>query len=163
MISVGVDPGVTGALAIVPTGGSASVFDTPTKKPMFGKRVIDVIAAKALLPEFRQSPPPYTVFIEDVGGMRGDAPSSSFNFGFTTGMWHALFDLLKIKVILVGIQSWKKAFGLWGIADEKMRKTAARVKASDLFPHLAPQLERVKDHGRAEALLIAEYGRRQNE
>jgi crossover junction endodeoxyribonuclease RuvC len=43
-----------------------------------------------------------------------------------------------------------------GVAD----KDAARMRACQLFPSAANMLERKKDDGRAEALLIAEYGRR---
>jgi hypothetical protein len=39
-------------------------------------------------------------------------------------------------------------------------KDNSRVKAMELFPALTDDLARVKDDGRAEAVLLAEYGRR---
>ncbi len=39
-------------------------------------------------------------------------------------------------------------------------KEDSRALAIQLFPALAEELKRVKDEGRAESLLIAEYGRR---
>ena len=46
------------------------------------------------------------------------------------------------------------------MADQGKEKSAARFKAMALFPSLADQLKLVKHDGRAEALLLAEYGRR---
>jgi hypothetical protein len=49
-------------------------------------------------------------------------------------------------------RSGERACGLcWAQNDSRM-------KAVERFPSLEPQLKRVKDHGRAEALLIASFG-----
>jgi len=53
---------------------------------------------------------------------------------------------------------WKKAMSIPAGSE----KGASRVLASRLFPYLAPQLARVKDDGRAEALLLAVYVQRLN-
>jgi len=50
-------------------------------------------------------------------------------------------------------QIWKKAFSLG------KDKEQTRLRAQQLFPGTA--LRRKKDHGRAEALLLALYGQRQ--
>ena len=50
-------------------------------------------------------------------------------------------------------RSGERASGLWGWAQND-----SRMKAVERFPSLEPQLKRVKDHGRAEALLIASFG-----
>jgi hypothetical protein len=46
------------------------------------------------------------------------------------------------------------------MADQGKEKSAARFKAMALFPSMAEHLKLVKHDGRAEALLLAEYGRR---
>lgn len=51
--------------------------------------------------------------------------------------------------------SWKRMFGLIGGEQNKPSSTAL---ALSFFPDLAPRLKRVKDHNRAEAVLIASYG-----
>ena len=82
--------------------------------------------------------------------------SSSFCFGEGKGMWEGILAALNIPVELVSPQRWKKEI----MADQGKDKSAARFKAMALFPSLADQLKLVKHDGRAEALLLAEYGRR---
>ncbi|MDO8605136.1 MAG: hypothetical protein Q7R40_01240, partial [Phaeospirillum sp.] len=50
---------------------------------------------------------------------------------------------------------WKRTLGLL-----KADKAASRARAVELYPEVAGRLTRVKDHGRAEALLLAEWLRR---
>ncbi|KAL9268539.1 Holliday junction resolvase MOC1, chloroplastic-like protein, partial [Drosera capensis] len=50
----------------------------------------------------------------------------------------------------------KNSFELTGSGTSK---DESRKLASALFPSLSPMLKRKKDHGRAEALLIAAYGK----
>ena len=51
---------------------------------------------------------------------------------------------------LVTPQAWKKRFGL------NSDKEQARSKAIELYPNAS--LDRKKDHGRTEAILIARFG-----
>lgn len=61
----------------------------------------------------------------------------------------------------VSPQTWKKEiFKGAEILKGKEGKARARARAAELFPSLADQVARVKDDGRAEALLLAEYARR---
>lgn len=53
---------------------------------------------------------------------------------------------------LVTPQAWKKAFGL------HQEKADSRACAARLYPSAKPGLARVKDHNRAEAILIAHFG-----
>lgn len=46
------------------------------------------------------------------------------------------------------------------LRDAGKEKDAARVKAMQLFPQVADQLSRKKDHGRADALLICAWAQR---
>lgn len=46
------------------------------------------------------------------------------------------------------------------LADMRQDKGASRVRAQQLFPNAAAQFAMVKDDGKAEAVLLAEYGRR---
>ncbi len=62
---------------------------------------------------------------------------------------------LGVKVVPVSAKRWKPVFGLSGPG---VTKAHSRYMASALFPHLEKELSRQKDHGRAEALLIAVYG-----
>lgn len=60
------------------------------------------------------------------------------------------------SVVPVPSMTWKSDLELAG---GRCTKDDSRRIASTLFPSLSPLLERKKDHGRAEALLIAAYGK----
>lgn len=96
------------------------------------------------------------LIIEQVHAMKGQGVTSVFDFGMGFGLWLGIINALQIPYTQVTPQKWKKEM-MQGIAD----KDAARVMACRLFPMYANQMNLVKHHGRAEALLMAEYGRRQ--
>ena len=80
--------------------------------------------------------------------------SSSFNFGMSYGIALGVVGALKIPVVHVSPGKWKKYFGL--TAD----KEQSRKLAIDKWPG-CEHFRRKKDNGRAEALLLAEYWRRE--
>jgi len=161
---IGLDPGVTGAIARLyePVGGGlvAQVWDTPTGKD--GKRTIFLPAEMRALLADAVGDKVTTVFIESVHSMPKQGVSSSFGFGVGYGMWIGLVAGLGLPYELVTPQRWQSVMmaGLPKEPDKKKRKDASRARAQQLFPSLVSQLNRVKDDGRAEALLIASYGRR---
>ena len=70
--------------------------------------------------------------------------------GYGFGIWIGLLAALQLPYSWVRPQVWKQAMGL-GKAKEP-----SRLRAMQLFPRA--DLRRRKDHGRAEALLLAWYG-----
>lgn len=90
--------------------------------------------------------------IESVHSMPGQGVSSSFKFGIAFGMAIAIMERINCPWMLVTPQKWKKEMGLTSDKDESLEM------ARQLWPN-AP-LERKKDNGRAEALLMAEWLRR---
>jgi len=92
------------------------------------------------------------VILERVASRPGQGVVSMFKFGMAFGGAQALMYRFKSRFEYVTPQVWKKALKI--DSDKKHSLALAR----ELFP-LAP-LARVKDGGRAEALLIAEYFRR---
>ena len=95
------------------------------------------------------------VFLEKVHSMPKQGVASTFKFGMAFGGALALARRFKTTMYMVTPQVWKKALKI--DSDKKVSLNLAR----QLFP-LAP-LSRVKDGGRAEALLIAHYGIKSNE
>ncbi len=75
-----------------------------------------------------------------------------FTIGVGFGAWLGLLGALEIPYTRVRPARWKHALGLRG-----KDKEAARLRAQQLFPSADLQLK--KHHGRAEALLLASYGR----
>ena len=155
---IGIDPGLTGAIAICRYEKSnknlnfMAVFDVPTKKNKGGKNRTDLDALSLLIESYAQEIE--LVLIEEVGqiGTKAD-PFSSFVFGFTTGATHGVvaahIGAKKIKTVKPNV--WKAALGL------DANKDKAIIKAKRLFPAAEKFLKRKKDHGRAEALLLAYF------
>jgi crossover junction endodeoxyribonuclease RuvC len=85
--------------------------------------------------------------------------AGAFNFGLSTGIVRGILAANRIPFELVHPSVWKRAMGLtrFGCETQPENKTRARALASQLFPTLADQFKRVRDDGRAEALLLAVY------
>jgi len=156
MIVIGIDPGQTGAVVALEREGPV-FYDTPTatfKKSGGGNKTDFVPAAMAnILRDY--DPLNCHVFIEQVGGMPGQGVTSMFGFGKGYGMWIGIIAALRIPHTFVTPQRWKKEFMLG-----KSDKDDGRLRAIELFPAAAEDLKLKKHIGRADALLIAEYGRR---
>ncbi len=156
---VGIDPGLTGALAVVVTGGpetEARVWDTPTAKVSRGYEYLVASMHELLqLPEGAE----IVAAVEQGIAMPRQSSSSTFKTGRGIGLWEGLLAGMGIPYEMVTVHRWKAALGIAKGAD----KATSRVLAQRLFPQLADQFARVKDDGRAEAILIALWLRRQYE
>jgi len=92
--------------------------------------------------------------LEKVHAMPGQGVTSMFSFGEGYGVWQGILAGLQIPFDLVAPQTWKKHT----MRDCSKEKGASMVKALQLYPQADIRLK--KHHGRADALLIAEYLRR---
>lgn len=162
MIYIGIDPGLSGAVAFLPgsdvNGMDARVEDTPIMDVGGDDKVrrkYNVPAMAALLKPYSYGTD-VTVVLESVHSMPKQGVASSFTFGEGLGIWKGIIGTLGFTLEMPSPQRWKKEM----LADQGKDKSASRYKAIQLFPQLAAQLSRVKDDGRAEALLMADYGRR---
>ena len=154
MIIAGIDPGKTGALAITYPDGAVQVFDVPRIK-LRGKEVPawhDWHRTWSAAFDFAG---PDLVMIEDVSSRPGQGVTSMFTFGRTLGFVHALAVGSGASVQTVTPSVWKGKMGLLNSS-----KGASREKATALYPRALGLLGRVKDDGRAEAILLAHYGRK---
>lgn len=149
---IGIDPGVSGALAVIHPDGEVSLYDMPTALVGKTRKRSEVVEGQLRFLLALEADPGCVCFIEQVSAMPGQGVSSMFGFGVSYGIVRGVVAGLGIRAELVTPQAWKKHFGLLG-AD----KDAARAVASRLFPNVS--LARKKDVGRADALLLAEYGR----
>lgn len=151
MIYLGIDPGLDGAMAVIFADGLVRIYDAPTAKDG-GKRRYLLADMRRLVGAF--GPDMTRAAIERVHSMPKQGVASSFNFGEGFGLWQGLLAGLGIPFDLVTPQAWKKVM----LAGAGKDKAAARIRAQQLFPDAELNLK--KHHGRAEALLIAEYRRR---
>jgi len=152
-VFIGVDPGVTGAVAAVDDRGDfVDSFDVPTFK--IGKRAC--IEPKTLVEMIEEIPGTISrVCIEEPGPRPGEGVCSSFTSGRAFGVLLGVFVAMQAPVVLVKPAKWKKVYGLSG------DKEQSRAEAILMFPEA--RLSRKKDHNMAEALLIADYARRMHD
>ncbi len=158
MIIVGVDPGKRGALArLDPDGSLCAIHDMPAD--VYGvARVLRDWAGEVIPDDF--------VCVVEQQWLRADQKGTS-NFLIHVGEIRGAAAALGYTVRDVAPQKWKRAFDLVltvpmkesGITARGM-KTLSRAKAAELWPEQADLFKRVKDDGRAEAALIAEWYRR---
>jgi crossover junction endodeoxyribonuclease RuvC len=152
---IGIDPGITGAVAFLTDDGEIEIVDTPTYQD--GNRTrIDAAHCSNILNDLILSDG-VNVFIEKSQPMPRDGCVQSFGTGYSFGLWVGILAALEIPYTLITPQAWKKAM----MPGEAKEKDASRIVARRLWPQQTEQyLSRKKDHGRADALLMAEYGRR---
>ena len=149
---IGIDPGLSGAIAgLAPDGTREALYDTPvlTLRTSRGSRTeYDIAGLVALLAPY--SGPQSHVIIEEAQAMPGQGTRSMCTIGRGFGVWLGMLGALGLAHTRVRPGVWKKALGL------TRDKEQARLRAMQLSP--GADLRRKKDHGRAEALLLAWYG-----
>lgn len=167
MIYIGVDPGISGALAVL-DGDTNEVefFDTPCVTIKVGKSMKNEqnAAQIVLMLQSVTANQEALVTIEKVqampgGGERSMGATSAFSFGKGFGMWLGILAALQLPFEQVHPMTWKSKM-MFGAAKEK---DASRVRAMEMFPKAAKHLNLKKHHGRADALLLAAYGRKTHE
>jgi len=95
------------------------------------------------------------VYLEEGGVEFGFSAQTAFVQGYNFGLWRGVFAAAELDVKIVKPQAWKAAMGLKFKGSTKDDSIAM---AKMLFPEVASELSRKRDHGRAESLLIAAYG-----
>lgn len=161
---LGIDPGLSGGLAVISRPGAILHYQRMPVKPILdeagkktGKKIIDIGQVAALIARFE----PNHVFIEKVHAMPGQGVTSMFTFGMGFGMLLGLTYSLEamLHTELVTPQRWQK---LLYSSMPSMENTPAKAKAMITFCHLWPDLQAdgVSHDGVIDSLLIAEYGRR---
>jgi crossover junction endodeoxyribonuclease RuvC len=158
MLIVGIDPGLSGAIAFVNDGELLSVADLPLVEVQHGKG-----SRKELSPALLHDMLIHTDFrigkaiVEHVGASPQMGSVSAFRFGENFGAILAVLACCGIRTELVRPAAWKKAMALGP------DKALSRAMAIKLWPMQSEYFARVKDDGRAEAALLAEFGRRWTE
>jgi crossover junction endodeoxyribonuclease RuvC len=149
MIWIGIDPGLrSGAIgAIDHDGRFVGVHDIAAD----GDK-IDARALKRVILDLTVPGDDYAICVEQVWALPKQGVSSSGKFMRAYGAIGAVCELLCDRVVYVTPRAWKTEMKV--TADKDQSLVAARL----MFPQAILQLK--KDHGKAEALLIAEYARR---
>ncbi len=147
MIFLGIDPGKTGAIAAI--DGKGKLIDL-ADMPIAGSE-INVAGLVSLLSQWDEA---RMATVEKTQAMPAIPRSTAHSLGLSEGVAIGVIVGLYIPLRSVRPAIWKRAMNVSADKDE------ARSAALRLFPDGADSLARKKDHGRAEAMLLAEYGRR---
>lgn len=156
-ITIGIDPGLTGALATLLDGEPGPMLDMPTTRTD-GVHEVNARELARWLRELRAAHPGAYVMacLEAVSAApmagRKQGTKSMFNFGDGFGQVKGVLASLGIPTHRVLPQVWKRHFHIPGKADAP---DAGRQMAILRFPSAADRLQRKKDSGRADALLLA--------
>jgi len=145
--SIGIDPGQKGGIAAIDSLGE--VPTSTIKMPMVGKD-FDIPTICNILNQF---PPELTVVtIESVHSMPGQGVASTFSFGRGYGILIGASIALGFKTEFVPPQTWKKEV----LLGTKKDKDAALSYVNRVYPE-----NNIGRHdGMADAICLAEYGRR---
>ena len=151
MLTVGIDPGLTGAVAFLRNGEYVALFDIPTTLKGSGsvKQEVEPGGLKRMFLERLEGREDVAIALERVSAMPGQGSSSVFSFGDTYGCCRSVASLTGYPLHLVTPTTWKKHFGLGRDKEE------SRALASRLFPGAELHLKKHAD--RAEALLMARW------
>lgn len=164
MIVLGIDPGLSGGLAIVGGGNDRARVINCMSVPVTGegaKRRPEFLAILA----FIEDNPPDAAFIERAQAMPDQGSSSGFIYGRAVGYLEAAVAGMRIPLHVIESSAWKKHYALSGRDHRGDKLGSPQVKensrqmALQRIPTSAPYLTRKLDHNRAEAILIAAYGR----
>ena len=151
MLTLGADPGLTGAVAILDGDGvPVLVADLPIVRDR-SLAWVDGSQLPVLIVEALQGRPCRAI-VERVASMPKQGVASSFQFGVSFGSLLALLQSLSLPIELVTAAQWKRQLGL------SSDKRASLDRARLAFP--AADLGLAKHHGRAEALLLAHWAMR---
>lgn len=161
-VVLSIDPGQSGALASLADGKFDSVCDMPVLPRRTKGFAVDGRALAAAVRDIlRRHPAAYHLAVLELvsampsipgvdGQRRGMGATSAMHFGEAIGTARGVLETLGLPIVVVTPQKWKGAYGLTG-----SEKDFARGACIARLPAAAPYLQRKKDHGRADALLMA--------
>jgi crossover junction endodeoxyribonuclease RuvC len=153
MIHIGIDPGLSGAIAAILPDSTIEFHDMPVLT-VKGRQILNYAGLAHIVRRY-SGDGDCMATIELVGAMPGQGVSSMFKFGQCYGAALATLASLQIPYQCITPPVWKRSYRLVGC-----EKDEARARALELFPQCVGDLKLKKHHGRADALLLAEYGRR---
>ena len=150
---IGIDPGLSGAIAILENNKVLNLFDMPVmsegkknKKQLNSSHLVNIIKENIAQNE------EIAVVVEQVNAMPGQGVTSMFNFGQTFGAIKGLCAALELPIYFARPSKWKKHFELINSS-----KDASRTKVIEMYPKLSNQLTKKKDVNKSDAILIARF------
>ena len=149
---IGIDPGLSGAIAILENNKVLKIFDIPVMaEGKKNKRQLNSALLVNLLKENIINNEDVAVVVEQVNAMPGQGVTSMFNFGQTFGAIKGICAALNLPIFFVRPSKWKKHFDLINSS-----KDSSRTKAIEMYPKLSNLLAKKKDVNKSD-ILIARF------
>ena len=150
---IGIDPGLSGAIAILENNKVLRIFDMPVMpEGKKNKRQLNSAQLVKLLKDNILKNEDISVVVEQVNAMPGQGVTSLFNFGQTFGAIKGVCAALGLPIFFVRPSKWKKHFELINSS-----KDSSRTKAIEMYPALSNDLAKKKDVNKSDAILIARF------
>ena len=152
---IGIDPGLSGGIAILDDLKIFDIYDMPIMSE--GKKNKNQLNSAQLVNITKKniiSNGDTFLIVEQVSAMPGQGVTSMFNFGQTFGSIKGICAALNLPIFYVRPAKWKKHFDLINSS-----KDASRTKVIEMYPSISPRLTKKKDVNKADAILIARYFR----
>ena len=135
---IGIDPGLSGAIAVLENNKVLNIFDMPVmSEGKKNKRQLNSAHLVSLLKENMKFNEEVAVVVEQVNAMPGQGVTSMFNFGQTFGAIKGVCAALELPIFFVRPSKWKKYFELINSS-----KDASRTKAIEMYPKLSNQFQK---------------------
>ncbi len=151
----GIDPGDYGALAFYDPENGMRVFDMPIIKITKTRAELDIPGFVELLREMK----PEKIFTEFIHSMPFGANANYKRGGYAYAV-RMFCAVMQVSLEEILPKAWQSSFGIKN-TDASTTKNQAYAVASRLFPHIEFKTARGKLlDGRADAVLICEYGKR---
>ncbi len=150
---IGIDPGLSGAIAVLKNKKVLNIFDVPVmSEGKKNKRQLNSAQLVKLLKDNIKDDEEVSVVVEQVNAMPGQGVTSMFNFGQTFGAIKGICAALGLPIFFVRPLKWKKHFELVNSS-----KDSSRTKAIEMYPLLSSELSKKKDVNKSDAILIARF------
>jgi crossover junction endodeoxyribonuclease RuvC len=151
MITIGIDPGLSGAIGILNEGRYIDVVDMPIVSKGSGsvKNEVDPSGLIKILRDYAPADEYVMAVLERVNAMPGQGVSSVFSLGDSFGCARSAIAACRFEMTYIAPTQWKKHFKL--TSDKEM----SRALAIRMFPDAPLNLKKHSD--RAEALLMARW------
>ncbi len=150
---IGIDPGLSGAIAILENNKVLYLFDMPVmSEGKKNKRQLNSAQLVKLLNDHITNKDETCVVVEQVNAMPGQGVTSMFNFGQSFGAIKGICAALGLPIFFVRPSKWKKHFELINSS-----KDSSRTKAIEMYPSLSGDLAKKKDVNKSDAILIARF------
>ena len=137
---IGIDPGLSGAIAVLDNNKVLKIYDMPVMaEGKKNKRQLNSAQLVNIIKENIENREEINVVVEQVNAMPGQGVTSMFNFGQTFGAIKGVCAALNLPIFFIRPSKWKKYFELINSS-----KDSSRTKAIEMYPSIANQLSKKK-------------------